>query len=108
MTLEEPTVMTTETEMATTVVNPAKEAAKEVMMEVLETTVTQPISEEVPATEEEMAEEEEEEAVEEEEIKTPTITLEQVPEYLASGTQFFALSNFESAVEKFAIAVEAL
>jgi HAT1-interacting factor 1 len=63
----------------------AKEAAKEVMKAAVEEVV------------EEVEEEEEEE-----------ISAENVSEYLAQGTQFYATGNYEGAVEKFAIATEAL
>lgn len=67
-----------------------KEAAKEVMKAAVET---------------EEAVEETEDADEEE---TEEISAENVSEYLTQGTQFYATGNYEAAVEKFAMATEAL
>ena len=77
---------------ATEPVLEGKEAAKEVLKAAVE------VPEEVEAVD---ATEEEEEAEDE-------ISVENVPEYLSHGTQFYATGNYEGAVEKFAMATEAL
>jgi hypothetical protein len=72
-----------------------KEVAKEVMKASAE-------------KEENVAMTEDAEDAEEEEEETEDISAESVTEYLAQGTQFYATGNYESAVEKFAMATEAL
>ncbi len=102
MTFEEPIVQETMTET----VQAVKEVAKGQMMEVLEqqqTTETAVAQEQVQEEEEQDGEEEAEE-----EEAVVAVTIEQVPELVANGTQLFALGNYEAAVEKFALAVEAL
>jgi hypothetical protein len=83
---------------------PAKESAKEVLAAALEVApVAEPMA--VDAAVEEPVEDEAQEDDEEEESP---VTLEQVPELVANGTQLFALGNYETAVEKLAVAVETL
>lgn len=96
-------------EVAVPTVNPAKEAAMEIVKEAME--AEKPVEEsaaevtEAPEAEEDA---EEESAEAEEEAEVTVIPLSQVPEMVGQATQLYAMGNFEAAVEKFAVAVETL